>query len=73
MQRPPNLDKPLPLNSINSQRDTQAVRVLDKLEPLRCACFKNIRKPIDVTYELLPQNGITIHTHRNYLIKSHQN
>ena len=40
----------------------------DKLKPLRIGPYKIIDRLSDVTYELLSQDGSTIHVHRNHLI-----
>ena len=44
------------------------VHFSDKLKPLRIGPYKIIDRLSDVTYELLAQDGFTIHVHRNPLI-----
>ena len=68
MQNSPNLDKPLPLNSIVLHRNFGVVQFPDKLKPLRNGPFKLLNKPTEVTYELVTSDGKIIHTHRNHLI-----
>ena len=63
MEISPNLDKPLPVNSFVLHRKSKAVQFSDKLQPLRNGPFKLIKKPTGATYELLKQDGKTLHTH----------
>ena len=42
----------------------EAVQFLDKLNQLRSGPFKIVNKPTEVTYEILTQNGRTIHTQK---------
>ena len=44
------------------------VHFSDKLKPLRIGPYKSFDRLSDVTYELLAQDGSTIHVHRNHLI-----
>ena len=62
----PNLDEPLTLSSLVSHRIFKPVQFFDKLKPNLSGPFKFIRKPTEVTYELLTRNGKTFHTHRNH-------
>ena len=56
MQTSPNLDTPLPRNSIALHRISKAVQFLDKQKPLGNGPFKIFNKPTVVTYELLTQD-----------------
>ena len=50
------------------KRNFTHVRFSDKLKPLRIGPQQIIDRLSDVTYELLAQDGSTIHVHRNHLI-----
>ena len=60
--------KPLPLGTFVLKRNFTHVHFSDKLKPLRIGPYKIIDRLSDVTYELLSQDGSTIHVHRNHLI-----
>ena len=50
------------------KRNFTHVHFSDKLKPLRIGPYKIIDRLSDVTYELLSQDGSTVHVHRNHLI-----
>ena len=50
------------------KRNFTQIHFSDKLKPLRIGPYKIIDRLSDVTYELLSQDGSTIHVHRNHLI-----
>ena len=60
--------KPLPVGTFVLKRNFTHVHFSDKLKPLRIGPYKIIDRLSDVTYELLAQDGSTIHVHRNHLI-----
>ena len=60
--------KPLPIGTFVLKRIFTHVHFSDKLKPLRIGPYKTIDRLSDVTYELLAQDGSTIHAHRNHLI-----
>ena len=60
--------KPLPIGTFVLKRNFTHVHFSDKLKPLRIGQYKIIDRLSDVTYELLAQDGSTVHVHRNYLI-----
>ena len=60
--------KSLPIGTFVLKRNFTHVLFSDKLKPLRIGPYKNIDRLSDVTYELLAQDGSTIHVHRNHLI-----
>ena len=60
--------KPLPIGTFVLKRNFTHVHFPDKLKALRIGPYKNIDRLSDVTYELLAQDGSTIHVHRNHLI-----
>ena len=51
MQNSPNLNKPIPMNSIVSYRNSEAVQFLDKMKPIRNDPVKIFNKPTEVNYE----------------------
>ena len=59
---------PLPLGTFVLKRNFTHVHFSDKLKPLRIGPYKIIDRLSNVTYELLSQDGSTIHVHRNHLI-----
>ena len=59
--------KPLPICTFVLKRNFTQVHFSDKLKPLRIGSYKIIDRLSDVTYELLSQDGSTIHVHRNHL------
>ena len=59
--------KPLPIGTFVLKRNFTLVHFSDKLKPLRIGPYKIIDRLSDVTYELLAQDGSTIHVHRNHL------
>ena len=61
--------KPLPIGTFVLKRNFTHVHSSDKLKPLRIGPYKIIDRLSDVTYELLAQDGSTIHVHRNHLIR----
>ena len=67
MQKSHNQDKPIPLISFKLQRIFRVVQFSDKLKPLRNGPFEAFKKPRQVTYELLTQDGKAFHTQRNQL------
>ena len=60
--------KPLPIGTFVPKRNFIHVNFSDKLKPLRIGPYKLIDRLSDVTYELLAQDGSTIHVHCNHLI-----
>ena len=60
--------KPLPIGTFVLKRNFTRVHFSDKLKPLRIGPYKIIDRLSDVTYELLEQDGSTVHVHRNHLI-----
>ena len=60
--------KPLPIGTFVLKRPFAHVHFSDKLKPLRIGPYKIFDRLSDVTYELLAQNGSTLHVHRNHLI-----
>ena len=60
--------KPLPVGTFVLKRNFTHVHFSDKLKPLRIGPYKITDRLSDVTYELLAQDGSTIHVHRNHLI-----
>ena len=58
--------KPLPTFVL--KRHFAHVHFSDKLKPLRIGPYKNPDRLSDVTYELLAQDGSTLHVHRNLLV-----
>ena len=60
--------KPLPIGTFVLKRNFTQVHFSDKLKPLRIGPYKTIDRLSDVTYELLSQDGSTVHVHRNHLI-----
>ena len=60
--------KPLPFGTFVLKRNFTHVQFSDKLKPLRIGPYKIIDRLSDVTYELLAQDGFTLHVHRNHLI-----
>ena len=60
--------KPLPTGTFVLKRNFTHVHFSDKLKPLRIGPYKIIDRLSDVTYELLSQDGSTVHVHRNHLI-----
>ena len=61
-------DKPLPIGTFVLKRNFTHVHFSEKLKPLRIGSYKIIDRLSDVTYELLSQDGTTVHVHRNHLI-----
>ena len=59
--------KPLPIGTSVLKRNFTHVHCSDKLKPLRIEIYKIIDRLSDVTYELLAQDGSTLHVHCNYL------
>ena len=60
--------KPLPIGTFVLKRNFTHVHFSDKLKTLRIGPYKIFDTLSDVTYELLAQDGSTIHVHRNHLI-----
>ena len=60
--------KPLPIGTFVFKRHFAHVHFSDKLKPLRIGPYKILDRLSDVTYELLAQDGSTLHVHRNHLI-----
>ena len=63
-----NEGKPLSIGTFVLKRNFTHVHFSDKLKPLRIGPYKIIVRLSDVTYELLAQDGSTVHVHRNHLI-----
>ena len=59
--------KPL-LGTFVLKRSFSHVHFPDLLKPLRIGPYKILDRLSDVTYELLSQDGSTLHVHRNHLI-----
>ena len=59
--------KPLPIGTFVLKRNFTHVHFSDKLKPLQIGPYKIIDRLSDVTYELLSQDGSTVHVHRNHL------
>ena len=53
--------KPLPIGTFVLKRNFTHVHFSDKLKPLRIGPYKIIDRLLDVTYELLSQDGSTVH------------
>ena len=60
--------KPLHIGTFVLKRHFAHVHFSDKLKPLRIGPYKILDRLSDVTYELLAQDGSTLHVHRNHLI-----
>ena len=60
--------KPLPIGTFVLKRNSTHVHFSDQLKPLGFGPYKIIDRLSDVTYELLSQDGSTVHVHRNHLI-----
>ena len=60
--------KPLPIGTFVLKRNFTHVHFSDKLKTLRIGPYKIIDRLSDVTYELLSQDGSTVHVPRNHLI-----
>ena len=60
--------KPLPIGTFVLKRHFAHVQFSDKLKPLRIGPYKILDRLSDVTYELLAQDGSTLHVHRNHII-----
>ena len=58
----------LALFTLVLKRHFAHVHFSDKLKPLRIGPYKILHRLSDVTYELLAQDGSTLHVHRNILI-----
>ena len=61
--------KPLPIGDFVLKRNF--THFSDKLKPLRIGPYKIIDRLSDVTYELLSQDGSTVHVPRNHLIPNY--
>ena len=60
--------KPLPIGTFVLKRNFTQFHFSDKLKPLPIGPYKIIDGLSDVTYELIAQDGSTVHVHRNHLI-----
>ena len=60
--------KPLPIGTFVLKRNFTHVHFSEKLKPLRIGPYKIIDRLSDVTYELLSQDGSTVHVQGNHLI-----
>ena len=60
--------KPLPIGTFVLKRYFAHVNFPDKLKPFRIGPYKILGRLSDVTYEILAQDGSTLHVHRNHLI-----
>ena len=65
--------KPLPIVTFVLKRHFAHVHFPDKLEQLRIGPYKIVDRLSDVTYELLAQDGSTLHVQRNHLIPYYHN
>ena len=65
--------KPLPIGTFVLKRKFTHVHFSDKLKPLRIGPYKILDRLSDVTYELLSQDGSTVHVQRNQLIPYYPN
>ena len=61
-------DKPLHIGTFVLKRNFTHVHFSDKLKPLRIGPYKIFDRLSDVTYELLSQDGYTVHVHCNHSI-----
>ena len=59
---------PLPIGTFVLKRHFAHVYFSDKPKPLRIGPYKILDRLSDVTYELLAQDGSTLHVHRNHLM-----
>ena len=57
-----------PIGTFVLKRHFAHIQFSDKFKPLRIGPYKILDRLSDVTYELLAQDGSTLHVHRNYLI-----
>ena len=60
--------KPLSIGVSVLKQNFSHVHFSDKLKPLRIGPYKILDRLSDVTYELLSQDGSTLHVHRNHSI-----
>ena len=60
--------KPLLIGTFVFKRHFAHVHFSDKLKPLLIGPYKILDGKTDVTYELLAQDGSTLHVHKNHLI-----
>ena len=60
--------KPLSIGTFALKRNFTHVHFSDKLKPFRIGPYKINDRLSDGTFELLAQDGSTIHVHRNHLI-----
>ena len=60
--------KPHPIGTFVLKRNFTQVHFSDNLKPLRIGPYKIIDRLSDATYELLSQDGSTVHVYRNHLI-----
>ena len=60
--------KPLPIGTFVLKLNFTHVHFSDKIKPLRIGPYKIIDRLSEVTYELLAQDGSTIHVHRNHIL-----
>ena len=68
LQKTYNVGKPLPIGTSVLKRNFSHIHFSDKLKPLRIGPYKILDRLSDVTYELLSQDGSTVHVRRNHLI-----
>ena len=61
-------EKPFPIGTFVLKRHFAHVHFSDKLKPFRSGPYKILDRLSDVTYELLAQDGSTLHVHGNHLI-----
>ena len=59
--------KPIPIGTCVLKRNFSHLHFFDKLKPLLMGPYKILDRLSDVTYELLSQDGSTVHVHRNHL------
>ena len=65
--------KPLPIGTFVLKRNFTHVHFSDKLKPLPIGPYRIIDRLSDVTYELVSQDGSTLHVHRNHLVPYYPN
>ena len=60
--------KPLPIGSFVLKRHFAHIHFAHKLKPIQIGPYKFLDRLSEVTYELLAQDGSTLHVQRNHLI-----
>ena len=64
--KPYHEGKPLPIGTFVLKCNFTHVHFSDKRKPLRIGPYKIIDRLSDVTYELVAQDGSTVHVQRNH-------